>query len=677
MYEKRIKIFVAVIAAFLVVCLGRLVQMQLYSGSFYRAEIGKLKDERGRTHQLKTIRGKILDRRGTVIAADEPRFQLHIHYGLTCFFDERFHRVKLLTAAKSDDPEKAKAAVQKEISTRRQDLERIIEKCTGFGVERVEIEERIRQINDCVWNLRTYLAWKRNFPQADFQKAVPDPDKRLMMAAQVDIAEMHKSWQLLELRTDDDVFTAQLEFIETDGVELTPKPHRVYYYRTVAAQTIGWVGPEQDKDLFADDRLRRYLEGEVSGRRPGVEYVCEAILRGSRGEIFYDIDNQRIERAKTQLGKDVTLTLDIELQERIEEYLADCERNKNCHTPSAAVVIEVATGDILALVSMPVFDLNRTRYDYADIAADPNQPLLNRAIFKHYPPGSVVKPLILIAGLETGRIGINQIISCPAQKAEGSWPSCWIYNKYRTGHDDHWPNNARNAVKGSCNVYFSHLADRIEPSVLQHWLYRFGYGHNALSPPAAVERDFRQAQGQISNQRPVKTISSEADLPALEKNETRWFGIGQGNLRATPLQVANAMAAIARGGVYKQAGLFVEDANDSVRHSTPLNISPRNIKVVREGMYAVVNEHGGTAYQAFEDVDFTVCDVKVYGKTGSTEQPENAWFGGFAEDSRQRSISIAVVVEKGQSGARDAAPLARDIIRFCIEAGYLGNPEQN
>jgi cell division protein FtsI/penicillin-binding protein 2 len=90
-------------------------------------------------------------------------------------------------------------------------------------------------------------------------------------------------------------------------------------------------------------------------------------------------------------------------------------------------------------------------------------------------------------------------------------------------------------------------------------------------------------------------------------------------------------------------------------------------------MSAVVNEPGGTAYGPFSYANFGGQAIKVYGKTGSTEKPDTAWFAGFVEDSGGRSISIAVVVEGGQSGPKDAAPLARDIIQFCIEAGYIGN----
>ena len=137
------------------------------------------------------------------------------------------------------------------------------------------------------------------------------------------------------------------------------------------------------------------------------------------------------------------------------------------------------------------------------------------------------------------------------------------------GHDDEWPNNARNAVKGSCNIYFSRLADRIEPSVLQQWLFDFGYGHKiplALAiressieyQASSIEhRDLRQASGIISTSTPPKNAVFSLEKFPLENWERRYFGMGQGNLRATPLQVANAFAIIARGGLYKPPRLFI------------------------------------------------------------------------------------------------------------------------
>jgi cell division protein FtsI/penicillin-binding protein 2 len=348
----------------------------------------------------------------------------------------------------------------------------------------------------------------------------------------------------------------------------------------------------------------------------------------------------------------------------------------------SVVVIEIGTGDILALVSMPVFDLNRVRYDYSDLANDPDKPLINRAINEWYPPGSVIKPLILIAGLESGKITPEKIIACPAQKAPKSWPSCLLYNRYRAGHDGRWENNALNAIRGSCNIYFSHLADRIDPLVLQQWLFKFGYGRNILSAPAYIaetehSRNLRQLPGVISNTIPRGAISNFEQIPPLRKSERRWFGIGQGNLRVTPLHVANAMAAIARGGAYRPPRLFIDEPTDPGFDTIDLGISLQTLAVIYDGMSAVVNETGGTAYSTFQPVLTSLAeqDIKVYGKTGSTQAPETAWFAGFAIDGTNRSIAIAVVVEGGQSGSSDAAPLARDIIQFCIDAGYVGRAE--
>jgi len=698
MYNKRLKIFVSIIGFFTLVVVLRLLQMQVFSDSYYRARIEQLKLQRGRCRYLKTIRGKILDRNGKVLAVDEPSFELCIHYSFASLLDERVqHKLR-----------------GERFKSRLDELREVVDKCAQFkGVEPEQIRERIRKINDFIWNRRSFQAWRVNFPDselidkyksviavplaealAEFEQKVPDPFTRRKLINKVDIAEMHQSWPLLQLETDDDIFAAQLEF-DFPGIEIRAEAKRVYPFGPTAAQTIGWVGKPQKQDmrLFADDKLARYLEDDFAGKEDGVEYVCEAILRGRRGEAVYDIDNQLVRRTPTHFGQDVRLTLDIELQQRVEQYITDCNLNPNCHAPTAAVVIDVNTAQIdvntaqiLVLASLPSFNANTIRYEYGKLVTDPNEPLRNRAINKQYPPGSVVKPLILIAGLESGKITPDEVISCPDQKAPRGWPNCWIFNRFKIGHDYKWSNNARNAIKGSCNVYFSRLADRIEPSVLQRWLFAFGYGHQILSPPAEVRRskaarNFRQVPGQISSKpvSPNTEIKSVEQLPPINARERRYFGIGQGNLRVSCLQVANAMAAIARGGIYKPPVLFLpspgsEKSTGNDPCAVDLNLAKTTLSTVLEGMGAVVNEIGGTAYTPFSHSGIDAEGVRVYGKTGSTEKPYNAWFGGFAVDNRGRSIAIAVVVEGGQHGSTDAAPLARDIIQFCIEAGYIGQP---
>jgi penicillin-binding protein 2 len=708
MYEKRIRVLVVFSLLLLAVCVLRLAQMQLLSASSVQNEIAELKRRRGQSEQFKTIRGRILDRNGNVLATDRAQFWVHIDYELSSFLDTRVQDAMYLRVSEKADPEAAKAKVKEKISDNVDDLRQIIDKCAQFrAVEPNVISREIQSINERVWNLRIMRAWRKEFPnsevlndydsmisvpiskaRANFEQRLPDPNERLMLVGKVNIIEMHQSSPLLELKTDDDVFAAQLEFMGTNGIHISSKEQRFYPYRSVAAQTIGWVGPatqEREKEFFAEEKLARYLDGEVCGRRPGVEYVCEAILRGRRGEEAKDIDGQLMVDTPTQFGKDVKLTLDIELQGDIEDFLVRYPHDPSLGKPNiSAVVIDVGSSDILALVSLPVYDLNRVRYDYGALNTDPNRPLTNRAIKEQYPPGSVVKPLILIAGLEDGLITPDEVIDCLPEPAPVGWPNCLIFRRNRgAGHSLKWNNVARNAIKGSCNIYFSRLANRVEPVALQQWLFEFGCGQYALAPPysiaevdgAELRRNLGQVPGEISSSTVGRALRFE-EMPPLAPRERRYFGIGQGSLRVTPLQVANSMATIARRGVFKLPRLFGDYQSSA---GVDLGISHETLAIIHDGMSAVISEPGGTAFAQFEPLltILTAEDVKVYGKTGSTERPYHAWFAGFAADSKGRKIAVAVVVEGGQKGSRDAAPLAAHIIQLCIQSQYIGESQFN
>jgi penicillin-binding protein 2 len=676
MYHQRVKIFATVVAAVLVVCIIRMGRMQLVPDPALDEKIEQFRLQRTRT--LQTARGRILDRNGNILAQDVPGFELHIDYRLSCIADRRVQDSGLLAASKRDDAEQKMPRLRKEIESNKAYMEQVIQKLALFGPTPAQIRTRLDTINNRVWNLREHLAWKRNYPDSnDFAAAQPDPNERLLLTARVDIAEMHDSYPLLDLDSEQDVFNAQLEFAEVNGISIVPENHRVYPFGDAACQIIGWVRPAQQGGLFNSDPLLSYEEGDLAGYS-GIEYVCESVLRGRRGEEVYDIDKELVDRIETEVGDDVQLTIDIGLQKTIQQYLTESRDDSRPSDGIAAVVVDVTRGDILAMVSIPLFDVNLIRYDYERVVGDPGRPLLNRTIESHYPPGSAAKPLILIAGLEEHKITPGEVIDCPAVKAPQYWPSCWIFNQFHSGHSLLWTNNARNAVRGSCNIYFSRLASRLDPAALQKWLFKFGYGREIpLEPPQILKgtplRRFRQVPGYISSTIPEKSPETLADVPALKNSDLRWFGIGQGNFRVTPLQVANAMAAIARKGIYKEPRL-ITDQQGRPSESGYLDISPDTLAVIYDGMKAVITEEGGTAYREFEPMldYFRSADVTIYGKTGSTQAPEHAWFAGLAKDSKGHGISIAVVVEGGQHGASDAAPLARDIIDLCIQAGYLG-----
>lgn len=701
MYEQRVKVFIGVSLAMLLLCMLRLAQMQLLTEPDVREEIDRMKERQGESRQLKTLRGKIFDRKGRVVATDRPRFRVYVNYGLSCYLDDRVLLAKGFDGKQQDAVVSADKTVE-EVQEKRRVLEEVIDECSRFGVSPEQIKDVIQASNDRIWGYRTSVRWARSeydptlvarygsrvsvpLPETlkDLQRQFPDPCDLCRRIAEVDdIPEMTRKLALVELQTEDDVFAAQVEFREVADVNVLPTGHRYYPYGAVAAQTIGWVGPatqERDLRLFRDDRLASYLNDEVCGREDGVEYVCESILRGRRGELVYDIDDQLVRQTETQFGRDVQLTLDIELQKQIEECLVDPEKNPEYHDANmAAVVIDAGSGDILAMVSLPTYDLNTARYDYGRLVNDANRPLINRTINRLYPPASVVKPLILIAGLESGVITPAEPISCPAQRQPQGWPNCLII-KQGVGHDNLWVNNARNALKGSCNVYFAHLADRLDTRLLQEWLFRFGYGRQIpLTCPTPPERDaamrgLRQAPGQIGS----SLVSSSTDvvsfdqIPPLDPWHKRLFGIGHGNFRVTPLQVANAFAALARGGRHMMPRLFLRPAQPPVE-PVDLQIHLATLASVYDGTSAVVNESGGSAYKPFQGSTLYARGVKIYGKTGSSEAPDNAWFAGYGEDRRGGRIAIAVVIEGGQRGGSDAGPLGRAILELCAAAGYLG-----
>jgi penicillin-binding protein 2 len=683
MHDKRLKIFALFCVFFAAVCIARLAYIQLNPHSAWQSQLEKIGAPPSK--ELPALRGKILDRNGKVLATDEAKFALCIDYQFARLADERFWKVQLLRSLAGSDAENASEKIREKFADDFNTLNEIIHKCAQFrnlAVEQVKAQIN-QQINEPIWQLRYYLAWKRKYPQQEFETAVPDANDRLLLAAEVDVAEMHQSQELFKLENDDEVFAAQLKFLETSGVEIRPRAERYYPFKSSASQLIGWVrpaGPADNQD-FSEDELERYMHGETIGFC-GVEYVCEPHLRGRRGKIVYNIDREIVSATETQFGGDVKLTIDIDLQRKIENLLKNRNLNPNFGSPAAVVVIDVNSTDILASVSLPDFDLNMARWEYSKLLADANMPVVNRVIEKHYPPGSAAKPVILAAGLAENKISSDQIISCPSHAPPAGWPSCWIVKSLGYGHDEQWAyeggNKARNALRGSCNIYFSQLAARIPPENLQKWLYNFGFGKSALdiTEPNIVKsyrncpvRSFRQVSGIISSSVPQTDNLPFEQLPGIDPAERRFFGIGQGNFRATVLQVANAFAALARGGVFKDAKIIVSQPADE---GYKLGLSENALSTIYEGTHAVVSEQGGTAYKQFADSGFEEKGIKVFGKTGSTEQPCNAWFAGFAKDSLGKSIALAVLIEGGRHGSSDAGPIARDIVSFCIETGYLG-----
>lgn len=715
MYRQRLYIFISICILTISVCVARLSYLQIYRKDITRELIRASRILK--PQQLPTVRGGIYDRNGNALAVDRPKFFLQINYELTRFLDDRFWQASV--NSRINDKTTAEQAQQQMEDEYSEDIEKLfvtIDKCSEIlGVSEAELKLRTHKVNNWIWNLREVVAWRNKFPESQlllkhkaakiavrYENAMPDFENllsqtgaadplatRYKLALNEDLAEMHQFHPIYEIKTDEQLLDVQLAFIGLSGVKISPECDRVYQYGSSACHLIGWVGPARldlENKLFPDDIYSRYIAKDFSGK-DGIEKVCEVILRGKRGEVTYNKDDELLARKETLFGQDINLTIDIELQQRIESYLTNLNLHPDPNAQIGAVAMDVASGDILAMVSIPTFDINQARKKYNELLAMPTAPLKNKALYETFPPGSVIKPVILAMGLEEEKVTASERISCPAHSAPNTWPNCIIFRKFYSSHDDKWAyeggNTARNAIKGSCNIYFSHLADRLPPIVLQQWLFKFGFGHMILPAPQYPDlldelkrtegtgMHLLESNGQISTTTPQKgRIKHILQLGTIKDYEKRLFGIGQGSMRVTVLQVANSIAAIARGGIYKAPRLFLDDQENA--DQIDLGLSDNTLDVIRGGMSAVVNEEGGTAHSAFRECQLDQREIKIFGKTGSTENPENAWFAGFAEDITGRSVAIAIVVKRGQSGAKDAAPKGRRIFELCNEAGYIG-----
>lgn len=703
MYRRRLYfiVFFCVLAA--AACIARLAVLQLVQGDSYRESMEDMRILP--PVRLPTVRGSILDRNGQALAIDRPVFWLHINYRLSRLLDERFRRANILLAVEEGtSPTEAERQFGAKYDDDVARLNEIIDKCAEvMGCPAQEAAGKIQAVNDRIWRKREFYAWLDNCRDStllDQYQYVPqkkakiefeerfDAKERLKLASKSDRLEMYDPQPLFKL-DDEQVARAGREFIGIKEIEILTESTRDYPFDSAACQIIGWVGRlgPDDGELFANDKYRRYMDNEVLGRE-GVERVCEVILRGRRGEITYDKNHNVVDHTEAQFGTDVCLSLDIQLQQRIETMLSNPNLNPNADKYIGAVVLDVATGDVLAMVSTPRYDLNTVGQHYEELASDHlGQPFLNKALAEHYPPGSTIKPILLVAALEERKLTAGEIISCPSQRAPRGWPNCPIFLNSGVGHDIRQSigisNTARNAIRYSCNVFFSHVAHRLDPKVFQRRFFEFGYGHQILPGPFGIRRSraqleqgkdrfLREAGGCLFSGLPRGSVTEVDDLGPLFKGDLKQFGVGQADFRATVLQVANAAAVIARGGIYKSPRLFLNDSDLSSGEQVDLGISKSALDVVRDGMRAVVTETFGTGETAFKYADLDQRDVKVFGKTGSTQEHVTAWFMGFAEDSAQRAISFAIVVEEGKSGSEHAAPLARKIIEFCNEAGYIG-----
>lgn len=470
---------------------------------------------------------------------------------------------------------------------------------------------------------------------------------------------------------------------EFSGVEVVETPVRVYPLKTTASHILGRIGRIESSELEGNEDI--YNQNDIIGKS-GIEYVFEKYLKGTDGvkQIDMNVDGTITDEyvsKEAASGSDVILTIDSKLQAVTEQALADninkianhgFSQENNPADAGAAVVLNVKTGEVIAMASYPDYDpsafvngIDTNTWNYY-INGD-TKPLENKAISAMYSPGSTYKMVTALAGLETGTITPKTKINDTGvfRKYNSSW-KCW--NRYGHGYL-----NVSQAIEHSCNYFFYDLGDRLGIDNLAKYSYYLGLGHKT-----GIE-----LKGEIDGVLASNEIAKQENR-VWNPGETISAAIGQSYNTFTPLQMAKYVAMIANRGknldvtivksiinpdgsevsrdeyesyVNEKLGLQQENVEE-------MNFKEENIEAILEGMRGVTSESGGTAYSTFRNFN-----IEVGGKTGSAQTgvqgKTNAWFVGFAPFD-DPEIAIVVFVRNGGHGSY-TAEVARDII-----AQYFG-----
>ena len=445
------------------------------------------------------------------------------------------------------------------------------------------------------------------------------------------------------------------------GAKITASSVREYN-TTYAAHILGTVTPiwAEEYDALKEQGYR----GNDRIGRSGVEAAFEQYLKGTDGKRIVStnadgkITGEYYEKAP-QPGNTVELTIDLSLQQAVESALAEAVADMNAEDGdetrgAGAAVIQVGTGEVLALASYPTYDPAAYNRDYNSLLANPANPLLNRATQGAYVPASTLKPLVAVAALETGATTPSEKI-----KDTGKWyypgdPNSWLWCWNHSGHG--WV-NATTAITNSCNYYFATMGYRMGMDTLREYLTAFGLGQST-----GIEIGDRA--GTLPENPPGE-------------NQAPWAAFGQGNQLYTPLQLANYVATLVSGGKHCQPHLLkaVKSYDNTqilaVGDSTPANVvemKDSTLQAVKEGMLGYT-QPGGQVYSYFKD-----CVVTAGAKTGTAQlgggTTNNGVFVCFAPyDDPQ--IAVSIVIEHGNAGAALASTAVK-ILNAYFTADEIG-----
>ena len=495
------------------------------------------------------------------------------------------------------------------------------------------------------------------------------------------MAEMKRSAPFLPITIADEVTWEGLSRVSVNAPALpgvTPEVglSRIYPLGSDYAHVLGYVGAVSEADLEELEdpdqllRIPRFQIGKI-----GVEAKAENVLRGKAGAKRVEVNAtgrvmRELDRSEGTAGSDLQLTVDSKLQSYVQARLTG--------ESASTVVMDVTSGDLLAISSAPSFDPNLfvrgiSSRDYAALTEDKYRPLASKAVQGTYPPASTFKMVVAMAALEQGLVDPEDTVFCPGYlEVAGRRFHCWK----RSGHGRV---DMQESIEQSCDVYFYTLALKVGIENISAMANRFGLGVRYDVPMSAVN------QGTI----PTKDWKLRTQGQDWVIGDTVNASIGQGYVLASPLQLAVMTARLASGKeVTPRLIKSIDGIEQASGGGVSLGMNESNLRRMRDAMFGVVNGRRGTAYGSRIIDD----SMRMSGKTGTAqvrnisaaerasgvlsdadvpwEHRDHALFVNYAPYDNPK-IAVSVVVEHGGGGSRTAAPIARDVT---LQALYGGEP---
>ena len=462
---------------------------------------------------------------------------------------------------------------------------------------------------------------------------------------------------------------------DLNGVKPVISISRNYPYKENFTHLIGYVSHANQTDIETTEAIKKNFVPGLKVGKIGLEKSFEDKLIGSNDIERYEVNAygrriSQLEFQKGERGKNLRLTIDTEVQKLTNELLKD--------QAGSICVMDIYTGDIIAMHSSPSFDPNLfvfgiSQDDWQLIRNDPMKPLVNKTLQGNYSPGSTIKPIVALSALENGIINTNFTVQCRGHKHPlelyGQTYHCWK-------KEGHGFMNLRNAMKQSCDIYFYEIARKLGVDKLSETAKKFGLGKEVFGDLFSIEKN-----GLVPNTQWKKNALGQGWL----LGETIITGIGQGYIQTTPIQLCLMTAQIGNGGHKIYPRIVINDENKvaPMDKFSPLYTNSKNIKIVQDAMFASTNEVRGTSYKSRID------DLKYQfaGKTGTAqvkkitardreldlktfeipyEERDHALYVAYGPYKNPR-YALSVIVEHGGSGSATAAPMATKLFKLVID----------